>query len=209
MSGKAPCDVCKGSRHAKGPDGKYRLCECLRVVRSMRARRAAGVPVRHDAETWKTFGTRYVVPVVLSFLARALGSPHNPGGELVLLGDDEGRDLAASLLARTALDRGLSALFVDLPALIDRAFLREEATGPDPVRVNLAVLRLGGEPRHAYNRSALERFVRARRDESLYTVVVGDDPSRAARDLGAHEIADALAGVGDRYVTANITRRTP
>jgi hypothetical protein len=206
---KKPCEDCGGSRHVKGADGKYRLCDCLRLARSIRQRRAAGVPVRHDAETWKTFRERYVLPNVLAFAARAIGSPHNPGGELLLTGDDEGRELAASLLARTALDRGLLARFVDLPALIDRAFAREEAVGPDPHRVDLAVLRLGGEPRHAYNRSALERFLRLRYDSSLLTVVVGDDPARAARELGAYEAAEALEGVGDRFAIANIVRRNP
>lgn len=165
--------------------------------------------MRHDNETWKTFRERYVVPLVLSFAARSIGSPHNSGHELVLTGDDEGWSLAASLMARTALDRGLSALFVDLPALIDRAFARETATGPDPARVDLVVLRLGGEPRHAYNRSALERLVNARRDSSLTTVVVGDDPVRAARELGAHEIANAFEGAGDRFAIATIARRAP
>lgn len=202
----APCEICNGTRHEKGPDGKYRLCRCLRLVRALRARRAAGVPIRHDAETWKTFRERFSVPAALSFAARSIGS--RLGLEVVLRGDDEGRELAASLLARTALDRGLSALFVDLPALIDRAFARDEAVGPDPVRVGLAVLRLGGEPRHAYNRSALERLARARRDENLCTIVVGDDPARAARDLGAHDVADAFEGSRDRYATATITRRT-
>jgi hypothetical protein len=199
---------CGGAR-AVFRGGRWVECECLRAARRIRAWRRAGIPKRHDSETWSSLRARWSLSssAALATMARALKTdgPNAPRIELALVGDEEGRALAASLLLRCAVEGGLAGTIVDVPRLVDLHFEREEPGGAlDASSTGLAVVRIGGEPRHAYNRIALERLLDARRDAELCTVVVGDDPARAADAMGATRAAEAIR---ERYSIVSVDRR--
>ncbi len=154
------------------------------------------------ASTWRGFFTEWRTYGHVLRLAKALQTEGTKADRsLVLHGLRDGRDLAASLLVRSACTGKRTAAIVDLPRLIDVEFRRDEedASGSGRQRrglyaVGLLVVRLGHEPAHRYNRVVLERALKLRWGAVLPTVLlVEGDPSRLATDYRSTEV-DEIVG---------------
>lgn len=158
----------------------WTICDCLKRVKQVERYRRSGVPPVYDRETWskrlRNLGPRARRPVLEAACALKKGKPLSGG--VVLSGPY--RCEIAALLLRAACDGGVSALWVDVPKLIDLWMSkRDQRTDPDPHRVGALVVIAGREPRHSYNRHVMEKLVKTRRDYQTFTIVVSDgDPSR-------------------------------
>lgn len=102
------------------------------------------------------------------------------------------RQIAAALTARAACDGGLTAAMFDLPTLIDIEFNRGEATD-DIYKVDAAVVEVGGEPSHKFNRHVFERLIRTRWNTDRFTMLVVDGPpGRLGTKYGSQALSESF-----------------
>jgi hypothetical protein len=183
------CGLCDGRRHVL-EGGVWKPCECLARERTTRLLRAARIPRRHDLETWRTFLEVFRAkpnPKELLGAARSLRAGSRPD-DLVLDGDEVGREIAVALLLRQAVAAGMKTELLELRRLIDFEFDKELG---DPYLVPVVALRLGTETKHPWNQRVLEKLLRVRADDELPTFVVVGDVNSTATHYG-HVVAAAF-----------------
>lgn len=170
------CPLCHGAKHVQRPQG-WSECPCLVQERKQAARRSCGLAGALARVSWRAFGLAWLPSDPRTIAETAVGLRKSKSHNVILHGTYAGAEQAFALLLSEAIDASRQVAVMDVRALVDRAFAREDVTGPDPATVAVLGLRVGSEPKHSWNGALLERLLAARQGADLPTIISATRPT--------------------------------
>lgn len=197
-SRKEDCDLCGGSRHVFSKDkSKWVKCECAKVTQSKKRYAKAGVGARFKEETWQTFFKGYKVnggKSLIRFAAKLKLEQEVDEWFMVTGRPSRARDLVATLILRTAVDNGRDAVTTSVSDLVQAEFGRAEERTDDVEKAELIVLYAGGEPKHSYNKHAVEKLIRRAYARKQAVILIAEaTPSELKKYYKSGIVQEALS----------------
>lgn len=169
------CETCGGTRHRYDDESRaWVKCECAAKEERCRKYERAGVARRYWKETWKGFLRYHKIQPMKSLLLEVakLSQGRASSGWFVLTGrPSAARNRMASLVLISACSGGIGARSVTLPGLIDVEFQHEDR---GVYRAPVLVCYVGSEPAHKWNRHVIEKLLRIRWGDGLFTLLVAE-----------------------------------